>query len=66
MRAYLVSTCLIFGIIALLHLARAIVEWPVLSTDPKYFLSMLGLGVLAAGLSLWSWRLLRARSNARP
>ena len=64
MKAYLVSTCAIFGVIAVLHALRAIVEWPMLSTDPVYFFTMLGLGLLAGALAVWSWRLLRARSDA--
>ena len=64
MKAYLVSTCALFGVIAVLHAARAIVEWPRLSTEPVYFFSVIGLGLLAAVLAVWSWRLLRARSGA--
>jgi hypothetical protein len=56
----------IFGLIAVVHAVRAMAEWPLFSTDPGYYLSMVGLGVLAAALSAWSWRLLRARSSTRP
>ena len=65
MRAYLASTCVIFGLVAVLHIIRAVVEWPTMSADPYYFLLIVGLGVLAGVLSLWSWKLLRDRSKAR-
>jgi hypothetical protein len=58
-KAYLVITGSIFGLIAVLHLLRAIAEWHLLKTDPWYFLGMAGLGVLAAILSVWAWRLFR-------
>ena len=60
MKAYLIITGTLFGLIAVLHLLRAIAEWHLLTTDPWYFLEMAGLGVLAAGLSVWAWRLLRS------
>ena len=66
MRAYLASTCVIFGLIAVAHAVRAMTDGQLFSTDPVYYLSMVGLGVLAAVLSAWSWRLLRARSSTRP
>jgi hypothetical protein len=56
----------IFGLIAVAHVVRALAEWPLFATDPAYYVSMVGLGVLAAVLSAWSWRLLRARSSTRP
>lgn len=58
MKAYLAITGTIFGLIAVLHGWRSIAEWSFLSTDPWYFLSMSALGVVAAGLSVWAWRLL--------
>ena len=61
MKAYLVTTGVLFGLLALMHLARAISEWPSLSADPWYFLGMAGLGLVAACLSGWAWRLLRSQ-----
>jgi hypothetical protein len=59
MRAYLIVTGTVFGLIAVLHLLRGILEWHLLSTDPWQFLGMAALGVVAAALSFWAWRLLR-------
>lgn len=58
MKAYLITTGSIFGLIAVLHGLRAITEYRLLATDPWYFLGMAALGVLAAALSVWAWRLL--------
>ena len=63
MKAYLITTGTIFGLIAVMHLLRSIAEWRLLTTDPWYFLGMAGLGVVAAVLSVWAWRLLRLRSS---
>jgi uncharacterized protein len=56
--AYLIATATIFGLIAVMHLLKSIAEWRQLETDPWYFLGMAALGVLAAALSVWAWRLL--------
>ncbi|MGA2750475.1 MAG: hypothetical protein ABSG59_17015 [Verrucomicrobiota bacterium] len=57
MKTYLVISGTIFGLMALMHLWRAINEWRLLATDPGYFLGMAALGVVAACLSAWAWRL---------
>ena len=59
MKPYLITTGTIFGLIAVLHLWRAIAEGSMLTTHPAEFLSMAALGVLSAGLSAWAWSLLR-------
>lgn len=59
MKPYLMTSGTIFGIVAVLHLLRALHDWPMLSTNPVEFLSMAALGALAALLSVWAWRLLR-------
>ena len=64
MKAYLVTTGTLFGLIAMLHLLRSIEEWKNLTTDPWYFLGMAALGVLAAGLSVWAWRLLKLQGRS--
>ena len=59
MKAYLIITGILFGLVAVLHLLRAISEWSSLKTDPGYFLGMAALGIVAGGLSAWAWCLLR-------
>ena len=59
MKAYLVTTGTIFGLLAVMHLLRAIEEHSLMTTDPGYFLSMGALGIVAAALSVWAWCLLR-------
>jgi len=58
MKAYLTSTGAIFGLFAVLHLLRPIAERNRLKTEPLFFPGMAGLGILAAALSVWAWRLL--------
>ncbi len=55
MKAYLISTGGLFGLITLAHLWRIVDEWPRFATDPWYLL----LTITAAVLCLWAWRLLR-------
>ena len=55
MKAYLMTTGAVFGLITLGHLLRVVAEGPRLATDPFVVL----LTVLAAALSLWALRLLR-------
>jgi protein-S-isoprenylcysteine O-methyltransferase Ste14 len=55
MKAYLITTGVLFGLITLAHLWRMIEESPQLAKDPFYIL----ITVVAAALSVWAWRLLR-------
>ena len=64
MKAYLVTTGSIFGLIALLHVLRSVSEWKLLSTHPGEFVAMAALGVVAAALSVWAWRLLWRMTRA--
>jgi hypothetical protein len=59
MKAYLITTGAIFTLLALAHLARTIAEWSRLASDPWFILEGPGIGVVAAALSVWAWRLLR-------
>ena len=61
MKAYLIITGSIFGLLAVMHVLRAIDERHSLTTNPVEFISMAALGVLAAVLCLWACRLLRQR-----
>lgn len=61
MKAYLIVTGMIFGLIVPLHIAKAIKEGPSTAKDPLFIL----LTVLAAALSFWAWRLLWRASRSR-
>jgi hypothetical protein len=56
MKAYVITTGAVFGLLTLAHIWRIIAE-PHLARDPWYIL----ITVAAAALSLWAWRLLSSR-----
>lgn len=55
MKAYVLTTGVLFGLIFVAHIWRVIVEGPNLAKDPFYIV----LTIAAAALSLWALRLLR-------
>jgi hypothetical protein len=55
MKAYLITTGMIFALIVVAHVWRAFAEGSHLATDPLFLL----LTLLAAALSIWAWRLLK-------
>jgi hypothetical protein len=57
MKAYLITTAIIFGLITGAHIWRAVAEWP---QDPFFIL----LTLLAAGLCVWACRLLKTVSRS--
>ncbi len=64
MKAYLIITGLLFGLLASAHLVLTIVEWRRLTADPWFVVQGPGIGVIAAVLSLWAWRLLRIMARS--
>ena len=58
MRAYLLTTGALFGLLAVAHVWRVIAEWPRLMTDSGEIVEA-AIGVVAAALCLWAWRLSR-------
>jgi hypothetical protein len=60
MRTYVMTTGILFGLVTMAHVWRVLVEGPGLATDPWYIL----LTVVAAGLCLWAWRLIRLSTRA--
>jgi hypothetical protein len=60
MKAYLITTGTVFGLIVLAHIARVFAEGPRLAADPGFVL----LTILAAALSIWAWRLLKRLSRS--
>ena len=61
MKAYLITTGAIFALLALAHLLRTIAEWPRLAAEPWFYLEGPGIGIVAAALCFWAWRLLWSR-----
>ena len=57
MKAYLITTGLIFALIAVMHLLKAVDERLLLATEPEYYMGMAALGVVAPALSAWASRL---------
>jgi hypothetical protein len=60
MRAYVMTTGVLFGLIAVAHVWRLFEERAGLATDPFFVL----LTVAAAALCLWAWRLIRLSTRA--
>ncbi len=58
MRAYVMTTGVVFGLLTLAHLWRIIVERH-LATDPIFIL----ITVVAASLCVWAWRVLRVSAR---
>jgi hypothetical protein len=54
MKAYIMTTGTVFGLITLAHVLRIIAEGPHLLTEPVWIL----LTIAAAGMAVWAWRLL--------
>jgi type VI protein secretion system component VasK len=59
MKTYLVTTGLLFGVIALVHVWRVIAEWPRAGISPGFALEMAVVIALPGALAWWAWRLLR-------
>jgi hypothetical protein len=57
MKAYLVTSGSLFGLIALMHVLRLFAEWQRMKSDLTELSAMVGLGILAAGLCYWAFRL---------
>jgi hypothetical protein len=62
MKAYLITTGSVFGLLTLAHVWRIVEQGPQLARNPWWILITLA----AAALAVWAWRLLRlaARSSA--
>jgi hypothetical protein len=60
MKAYVMTTGILFFLLTVAHLWRVFEEGPRLATDPWYVLVTLA----AAALCLWAWQLLRLPTRA--
>lgn len=54
MKAYLITTGTVFGLITLVHVWRVFAEGQALAMDPPFVL----LTIATAALCCWAWRLL--------
>jgi uncharacterized membrane protein len=59
MKAYVMITGAVFGLLTIAHLWRIIVERH-LATDPIFIL----ITVVAASLCVWAWRVLRVSARS--
>jgi hypothetical protein len=59
MKAYVITTGAVFGLVTVAHLLRIVTEDPHLATDPVYIL----ITVASAALCIWALYVLR-RPNA--
>jgi hypothetical protein len=59
MKAYLITTGALFALLAFVHLLLTIAEWQRLAADPGFVLQGPGIGLIAAALCYWAYRLLR-------
>jgi hypothetical protein len=62
MKSYLITTGTLFGFLAMAHLMRTILERQRLAEDPWFLIEGPGIGILAATVAFWAWRLLRQAS----
>ena len=60
MKAYLITTAIIFGLITVAHVWRAVAEGAHLATDPVFVL----LTILSTALCVWACRLLQLSSRS--
>ena len=60
MKPYLITTGTLFTLLAVAHLLRTVAEWSRLASDPWFILEGPGIGVIAAAIAFWAWRLLRS------
>ena len=65
MKAYLLATGTLFALLAVAHLLRTIAERSRLSADPSFWLEGPGIGVVAAAICFWAWRLLQTKDHSK-
>lgn len=58
MKAYLITTGVIFALVTVLHIARMVMEWSHFSGDIWDMASYSLLTLFTAVLAVWAWKLL--------
>jgi uncharacterized membrane protein YqjE len=61
MKAYVITTGALFGLLTIAHIVRIVAENPRLATDPFYIL----ITTLTAVLCVWAFYLVRRSSKAQ-
>jgi hypothetical protein len=64
MKLYLMTTGILFAVLALAHVLRTIAEWQRLAVDPGFIVEGPGIGLVAAAMCFWAWRLLRVSATS--
>jgi hypothetical protein len=59
MKAYLVTTGTVFGLLAAAHVWRVFAEGTHLAKEPFF----VAITLMSAALGLWAWRLLKAHAK---
>ena len=59
MKAYVMTTGALFGLLTVAHIWRVIEEGPHLATDPWYIL----ITISGAALGVWAWLVLKRSST---
>ena len=60
MKAYIMTTGAVFGLLVVAHIVRAIEEGSALAKDPFY----IAITIVAAAFCFWAWRLIRLMSRS--
>ena len=63
MKAYMLVTGTIFGLLAARHLLELVARWRSPASDPWFMLGMAVIVVVSGGLSVWAFRLLRVNRH---
>jgi len=58
MKAYVATTGILFGLLAVLHFWRIFVEWNSFATKTWDLAAIGAIGAVAGALSIWAYRLL--------
>lgn len=61
MKAYVMTTGAVFGLLVVVHIWRAILEGPTLAKSPGFLV----ITIASAALCVWAWRIFRLIPRSR-
>lgn len=64
MKAYLYTTCVIFGLFSIAHVVELLSHWSTLGTDRWFTIGMTAVIVVSGALSIWAFVLLKMKRRA--